>query len=262
MGIASSDFSLVCCCVLHLPGSPGGSPIFFMDCFTGGGRKTAYPDIEERLLQWMVERRDKGARVTGTSLRQECLKLHRQYGSQSFKASTGWFRRFKKRHNILFRRSTHISQQAADITDERVQRFLRSVIRMRKMREYDLRLMGNMDETPVWLEMPGTSTMDFEGAKSVSMSSTGQHKKRFTCILAGLSDRTKLPIMVLLPGVRAPKLEDIPAGVIIHVWYGKVLVQCRDHQDMAESCVGPEQTRTSPPHLGLFPRQVLIQTSA
>ncbi len=40
---------------------------------------------------------------------------------------------------------------------------------------------------------------------------------RFTVSLGALADGTKLPVMVLLPGVRPPKAHDIPPGVIIHM---------------------------------------------
>ena len=96
-------------------------------------------------------------------------------------------------------------------------RFLKLVIRMLKNREYDLHCMGNMDETPTWLEMPGTSTMDFKGSKSVTVGSTGHHKKRFTTILGALADGTKLPPLVLLPGVRPPAQGTVPPGILIHM---------------------------------------------
>ena len=91
-------------------------------------------------------------------------------------------------------------------------RFLKLTIRMRELRNYELRHIGNMDETPVWLEMPGKYTLDFVGADDVTVKSMGQEKKRYTVKLAGLADGTKLPPMVLLPGVRPPPKADIPAG--------------------------------------------------
>lgn len=129
----------------------------------GGGRKVRYGEIDETLWTWFQERRAAGVRVTGKALKQESLRLHKANGSQSFKASTGWFRRFKKRRGITFRRATHISQQPKEVTDERVDKFLKFVLRMRRVRNYPDRCIGNMDETPVWLEMPGTSTLESVG---------------------------------------------------------------------------------------------------
>ena len=89
----------------------------------GAGRKVHYQDIEVELLRWFKERRDKGVRVTGKGLQNEALRLHRCHGNQSFKASSMWFYRFKKRHGISFRRPTHIAQKARAITEDRVDTF-------------------------------------------------------------------------------------------------------------------------------------------
>ena len=183
----------------------------------GGGRKVAYQDIEVKLLRWMSERREEGVRVTSKALKREALRLHKIFGNQSFKASQGWFEKFKKRNRISLRRSTHINQQPKDKTDGRVDRFLKLVIRMRRLREYSPCQIGNMDETPTWLEMPGSSTMDFTGAKSVTVGSTGHHKQRYTTILGALADGTKLPPFVLLPGVRPPPQGTVPPGILIHM---------------------------------------------
>jgi len=121
----------------------------------GAGRPVRFADIEQNLIRWFFERREQGVRVTGKALKNEALRLHKENGSQSFKASCGWFRSFKKRHNISFRRTTHIAQKSVEITDGLVDKFLRFVIRMRQLREYDVSELGNMDETPVYLEMPG-----------------------------------------------------------------------------------------------------------
>ena len=53
----------------------------------GDGRKGMSKDIEKKVLEWLNERRKAGARVTGKSLQQYAMKLHRENGSQSFKAS-------------------------------------------------------------------------------------------------------------------------------------------------------------------------------
>jgi hypothetical protein len=77
--------------------------------------------------------------------------------------------------------------------------------------------MGNMDETPVWLEMPGRSTLEHTGTNTISVTTAGQEKKRYTVILTALADGTKLPVFVLLPGVRPPPKQDIPPGIITYM---------------------------------------------
>ena len=183
----------------------------------GGGRKVRYGDIEETLLKWFRERRDAGVRVTGKAMKMEAIRLHKAYGNQSFKASAMWFSRFKRRHNLSFRRSTHISQKSREVTDVRIDSFIKFVLSMRKRRHYSTSDMGNMDETPVWLEMPGKSTLNEAGKKEISVSSTGHEKKRYTVLLAALADGTKLTPLVLLPGVRPPPTASVPAGIAIYM---------------------------------------------
>lgn len=121
----------------------------------GGGRKVRYGNIDEAVWTWFQDRRAEGVRVTQKMLKYEVLRMHKDNGSQSFKASAGWVRRFKRQHNISFRTGTHISYQPKEISDERVDRFLNLVLRMRRLHNYPDRCLGNMDETPAWLDMPG-----------------------------------------------------------------------------------------------------------
>ena len=158
-----------------------------------------------------------GVRVTGKALRLEALHLHQQYGNQSFKASKGWFNQFKKRHNLSFRRSTHIAQHSKELTDDRVDKFLRFVIKLHCSRSYDMGEIGNMDETPVWLEMPGKSTFASKGDSEVRVSSTGHEKQKLTVTLGAYADGTKMAPLVHLPGVRPPNKDDIPRGLVVYM---------------------------------------------
>ena len=49
-----------------------------------------------------------------------------------------------------------------------------------------------MDETPLWLDMPGETTVTHSGDRSVSVRSTGHDKNRFTVILAAMADGRRL----------------------------------------------------------------------
>ena len=81
-----------------------------------------------------------------------------------------------ERNNLSFRRATHVAQQKQEVLDEKMQNFLRYIIKLRRVREYDLSLIGNMDETPIWVDMPGNYTLKDVGTKTISMGSTGHEK--------------------------------------------------------------------------------------
>lgn len=181
----------------------------------GGGKKVGNVDIDKQVIDWVYTRREQGIRVTGVAVKREALRLNLQNGTQGFKASYGWLRRFMKRHNISFRVATHTAQKLPAELEEKRQNFFRFIIRMRKQRGYDLKFIGNMDETPVYLDMPGTRTLHTVGDKTIAMRSTGHEKERVTVMLAGLADGTKLTPMVILKGVRRPKV--IPPGIIVEM---------------------------------------------
>ncbi|KPP73949.1 hypothetical protein Z043_106927 [Scleropages formosus] len=70
----------------------------------------------------------------------------------------------------------------------------------------------NMDETPVWFEMPGKSTLTTKGSSEVCVTSTGHKKEKLTVTLAAYADGTKLAPLMRLPG------DAVPSGVQIYVW--------------------------------------------
>ena len=122
----------------------------------------------------------------------------------------GWLRRFMRRNNIAFRRATNVAQKKQVELDDRMQAFLRYVIRMQGflryvIRNYPLSMIGNMDETPVYVDIPWNYTLERKGMKSITMASTGHEKEKLMVMLAAMADGTKLLPMVVLKGVRRPR---------------------------------------------------------
>lgn len=70
-------------------------------------------NVECALKEWFVKVRDKDARVSGTLLRQKANELAAKMGKDDFKATEGWFHRWKKRENIAYQK-THGEQGDAD----------------------------------------------------------------------------------------------------------------------------------------------------
>ena len=71
-----------------------------------------------------------------------------------------------------------------------------------------------MDETPVWLDMPGVTTVDFVGNKSIPLKSTSHEKMRVTVVLSAKANKTKLPPFIVFKGKRYnEKLDKIP-GIV------------------------------------------------
>ena len=71
------------------------------------------------------------------------------------------------------------------------------MIKSRRKENYQLVHIGNMDETPVWFDMPSARTVNAKGTKTVLVNTTGHEKSRFTVALACLADGTKLKPIVI-----------------------------------------------------------------
>ena len=61
---------------------------------------------------------------------------------------------------------------------------------------------------PLWMDMPGDTTISRVGVRSVPVRSTGHEKARFTVALAAMADGRKLKPFVVFKGVRSiPELN-------------------------------------------------------
>ena len=85
------------------------------------------------------------------------------------------------------------------------------------LHQYPLSSFGNMDETPLWLDMPRDTTVMRAGERTVLICTTRHNKGRFTVILAAMANGRKLKPFVVFKGVRIiPELTRVP-GVVVAV---------------------------------------------
>ena len=96
--------------------------------------KQAYPELEQRLTNWFGLQRSKKLVVTMKQFKDQALRIFEDlktkytktgeealkiYCEGEFKASAGWFRRFRKRQKISRRAATHVaSKLSEDYTTE------------------------------------------------------------------------------------------------------------------------------------------------
>ena len=65
--------------------------------------------------------------------------------------------------------------------------------------------IGNMDEAPMYFDMPGNTSVDFVVNKTIGIKTTGHEKQHLTVVLACLTDGTKLKPMVIFKRKTMPK---------------------------------------------------------
>ena len=120
------------------------------------------------------------------------LQIAKELGHADFKESNGWCMRFMNRYGLCIRQRTHIVQKLPKDVEDKVMNFHKFVIDIRKSQQFHQRAIGNMDETPMFFDMPGNRTVDVKGASTVSIKTSGAEKQHFTVILLCLAHGTKL----------------------------------------------------------------------
>ena len=143
---------------------------------------TPYPELDAKVIAFIKKRRSEKKSVTSKLVckyaRSSFKELYPNSTTQ-FKASKGWFRRFRKRNSVSYRRVTSVGQKVPDDAPARAEEFLHM---MSEKRKYELYV--NMDESPQYFDMPRNATFDITGVKSVKVKTTGYEKLRFTTVLS------------------------------------------------------------------------------
>ena len=86
-----------------------------------------------------------------------------------------------------------------------------------------------MDETPIWMDMPGNYTLETKGTKTVTMTTTGHEKERFTIKLAALADGTKLMPLVLFKVMYIWVCERVMISMTMTRYFCITLISKRTH---------------------------------
>ena len=149
-----------------------------------GGNKSWWPELENELLGWFKQQRQKGACVSGTCLKvQACVIYDNIYRnttvvSDPFSASRGWLENFLKRKNLVLRR---ITAQGRDLPKNfralSLEYFSRNNVIFKKA-NFDRNLLMNMDETSVYVDFPSAYTYEECGVKRVKATTAGQEQTR------------------------------------------------------------------------------------
>ena len=102
-----------------------------------------------------------------------------------------------KRHFLTFRRNTYISQKLPENYLDKIQEFLSYNIKLRSKYWFELDAIANMDETPLYLNVPPSTTVQKIGSKRVKIKTHGQENWRVTAILTIHASGEKLPSLLI-----------------------------------------------------------------
>jgi hypothetical protein len=165
----------------------------------GGGGKSPLIDEEDELALWVMTRRDEGIKVSRQMISDKAIFL---FGEDlpDFKASPGWVSKFLTRWGFCLRRSTTTGQLLPVDADSKLLSFWKYIASTKTTWNINDANIGNMDETAVWVDMPGNYTVEMVGRKSVPIKTTGKDYHRFTVVLCAMADGRKLKPFVIFKG--------------------------------------------------------------
>ena len=185
------------------------------------GKFPKYSNLEDDLFSWIMEKRENGNAVTRKLITCKAISLSKNRevllnnpGIAGFKFSSKWLDGFLGRYDLTQRRRTTVAQQLPSDLIEVQQSFLSYVLYMRMQYNYPLKYIGNMDETPMWFDLPSNTTINKKGEKTISICTTGHERTSFTVILGCMADGTKLPAVCIFKVKKIPK-EKFPDGIHI-----------------------------------------------
>ena len=175
-----------------------------------GQKQEKWLRLEKEKAKWVLSERQCGRIVTRALIRLKALQwaAKNKEDSMDFKGTVSWCSRFMHRHDLVIR------QKTKDL-EHKITQFQTFVINQRKRNEYDMAHIRSIDETPMFFDVVGNTTINKKREKTILVKTTG-HEKHFTVVLACLADGTKLPPMIIFKRKRMPK-DKFPPGVVIHV---------------------------------------------
>ncbi|CAI7841031.1 unnamed protein product [Closterium sp. NIES-53] len=167
--------------------------------------------VYERLLDWQR----KGTAVSVGRLQEwswDYMKF--LYPLVKWKGSQRWSDHFRRRWNLSVRTKTKVAQKTAAHVAEQCKKFWQFVHDKRWEPGIKTMWIINADQTPLWLEMPATTTVDQTGVRLVPIRSAGYQKERVTVMLACTADGMKLKLWAFF------KRKTVPKGPFLKPGFG------------------------------------------
>ncbi|XP_072172602.1 tigger transposable element-derived protein 4-like [Diadema setosum] len=165
-------------------------------------RTAALDDVEEALIKWFRDVRDKNLPVSGPLLKEKVEFFATSLGHE-FKASNGWLARFKERHNI---HQLQVCGDSAGVDEVTVDAW-RTESLPTIVKDYDQHDIYNADETGLFYRMTPDKTLAFSGTEC---HGTKQNKDRVNVMLcANMSGTEKLKPLVIGKAKKPRSLKNV-----------------------------------------------------
>jgi len=168
------------------------------------GRKCQFEDEEKEVHAWFKSQRAARIPVAGITIQAEMRSVvDREHPELSingtpFKASDGWFSNFCKRNRLSRRKITTSGRPFPTNSVEILAEWVKDVNDCIDEFEFNPTEIVHMDETSMYMDMPGSYTFETIGAKRVEAGTTGKEKTRLSCAYSANAAGNKLDILGII----------------------------------------------------------------
>ena len=134
-------------------------------------------NLEKALFSWFKKMRTNNLPVNGTVVKEKAISYAKELQIEGFKASNGWFERWKSRFNVSFKA---IAGEEKTVTPEMTSSWWEPYLPTILSR-CDLKDIYNADEFGLFYQALPTKTMELKGEKC-----TGGKNRFILCLLLSL----------------------------------------------------------------------------
>lgn len=153
-------------------------------------REPDNPDVDNCVLKWFKQARDKKIPLSGLLIRAKAEQFAKELGKQNFKASTGWLDGFKERNKITFKA---VCGESGAVNQQDAGQWKRDLEEM--IQDRDPKNIFNVDETGLFFKCTPDKTLAFKNEKCHGGKLS---KERVTLLVGANMDGTeKLPLLMI-----------------------------------------------------------------
>jgi hypothetical protein len=164
------------------------------------GRPGRLKDFEEEIMGWAFQKRDAVIPLQYRNLIIKACELNDDFRNFRFIQQYHTIRRLCVRNCFVIRRVTHTSQAHPQETIDQALQFIAVMRPIVSAPNMEQKWIINMDQTPVFLSMHPTQTLDLQGNSTVNSRRTSDSGSRFTVSLAISANGDKLKPFAIFKG--------------------------------------------------------------
>jgi hypothetical protein len=144
------------------------------------GPQSQLAPIADELLKFIFERREQGLPVSRQTVVLKASKLLPEFSVKTFTAKYAAVRRFLKKHDLVYRVGTHVSQKSPELAAADAADFVKTIRPFLHGPSRHPSFILNMDQTPVYYSMHEKNTLAKKGDRTVNVRTSQKDTERIT----------------------------------------------------------------------------------